>query len=89
MKLPGGQTALQNLARRRADHPAKRPGKVSGVGESGGVGRVGDGLAERQLAGPALQAQPEDVRAKWNTDGCREQMQESGWRQTDACGDCI
>jgi len=89
MKIAGGETALKDLAWRGADHATKRARKMCRVGESGRVGRVCDGLAQSELASPALQAQPKDLRAKWNTDGCREQMQESGWRQTDACGDCI
>jgi hypothetical protein len=77
MEIAGGEPALQDLARRGADHAPKRAREMSRIGEPGRVGRVRDGLAARELTGPALQAQPKDIRAEGNADRRREQVQES------------
>ena len=87
MEIAGSEPALQDLARRGADHATKRTREMCRVGESSRVGRVRDGLAARQLTGAMLQAQPEDIRAQGNADRCREEVQKSRCRQADACGE--
>ena len=87
MEIAGGEPALQDLARRGANHATKRTREMCRIGEPRRVSRVRDGLAARELTGATLQAQPEDIRAQGNADRCREEMQKSGCRQADACGE--
>ena len=88
-EIAGGEPALQDLARGGADHATKRTREVGRIGEPSCVGRVRDGLAARQLTGATLQTQPEDIRAQGNANRCREEVQKSGWRQADACGEYL
>ena len=55
MVITRSEPALQDLARRRSHHATKRAREVRGIREPGGVRRLRDGLAARELTGAALQ----------------------------------
>ena len=87
MEIAGTEPALEDLARRGADHATKGTREVRRIGEPRRVGGVRNGFAARELTGATLEPQPEDIRAQGHADRCREEVQQSGCRQTDACGE--
>lgn len=86
MEIAGTEPALEDLARRGADHATKGTREVRRIGEPRRVGGVRNGFAARELTGATLEPQPEDIWAQGNAHRCREEVQKSGCRQADACG---